>query len=97
MNTYIILGNWTDQGVREIKNSPARLDAAKTLMKGLGGELKSFYLTMGSFDMVVVAELPDDAAAARGALRIASGGAARTITIKAFPEQEYRQIIASLG
>ncbi len=52
MATYIMLTNWTDQGIRGIKDSPSRLDTAKKVLKGLGGEFKAFYMTMGEYDMV---------------------------------------------
>lgn len=97
MTTYIMLINWTEQGVRDVRSSPKRLDAAKQLLGGLGGSIKAFYLTMGEFDMVAVAEAPDDAAAARFALTLAQGGNVRTRTLKAFPELAYRDIIASIG
>lgn len=61
-----------------------------------GGEVKAFYMTMGSHDMVVISEAPDDAAIAKLALLISRGGAVRTETLRAFSEQEYRDIAASL-
>jgi uncharacterized protein with GYD domain len=97
MATYILLGNWTDQGMRELKNSPQRLEAAKGLAKKLGGEIKQFFMTMGGYDIVVVAEMPDDAAVARLNLQVGMGGGLRTTTLKAFPETAYRDIIASLS
>ena len=65
MTTYIMLANWTDQGVRKVKESPRRLDMAKSLLEEVGGEFKSFFLTMGEYDFVAVYEAPDDAVAAR--------------------------------
>jgi uncharacterized protein with GYD domain len=97
MTTYIMLVNWTEQGIRDIKSSPKRLDAARKLLGEMGGTLKLFYLTMGEYDMVVVAEAPDDATAARFTLTLAQGGNVRTRTMKAFPELAYRDIIASVG
>ncbi len=96
MSTYIILLNYTDQGIRNIKDSPKRLDAAKKLLKDMGGELKEFYLTMGSFDLAIVAEAPGDEVMARFALASGSLGNVRTTTLKAFPEAEYRKIIGAL-
>ncbi len=95
MPTYIGLVNYTDQGIRKIKDSPDRLDAVKNLAKDLGGELKQFFLTMGKYDIVVY-ELPDDAAAAKFSLTVGQVGAIRTTTLKAFSEGEYRDIIAAL-
>lgn len=96
MPTYISLINYTDQGIRNIKDSPKRLDAAKKLLKGLGGELKAFYLTLGPYDIITVAEAPNDEVVTRFVLALASAGNVRTTTLKAFPEAEYRKIIAGL-
>ena len=96
MPTYIMLANWTEQGVRGIKESPRRLDSAKKLLKEAGGEFKTFYLTMGDYDMLAIYEAPDDAVAARFDLQVAQLGNIRTRTLKAFPEAAYREIIASL-
>jgi uncharacterized protein with GYD domain len=95
--TYIMLANWTDQGIRNVKESPSRLDAAKQMLKDLGGEFKSFFLTMGDYDLVVVYEVPDDTAAAKFALQIGMLGNIRTRTLKAFPEDAYRQLLGSVG
>ncbi len=96
MATYIILLNYTDQGIRNIKDSPKRLDVAKKLLKDLGGELKEFYLTMGGFDLAIVADAPSDEVIAKFALASGSLGNVRTTTLKAFPEAEYRKIIGAL-
>ena len=96
MPTYINLINYTEQGIRNIKDSPKRLDAAKKLLKDLGGEFKQFYLTMGSHDIVVVAEAPSDDVMAKFVLALSSAGNVRTTTLKAFPEPEYRKIIQGL-
>jgi uncharacterized protein with GYD domain len=97
MARYIMLVNWTDQGIRNVKDSPKRLDAARDLAKGLGVELKEFYMTMGDHDMVVVAEAANDEAIAKFALRLGGAGNVRTKTLKAFAESEYRAIIGSLA
>lgn len=96
MATYISLINYTDQGIRAVKDSPRRLDAAKALLKSMGGELKEFYLTLGVHDLVVVVEAPGDEVVARFVLALASAGNVRTTTLKAFSEAEYRKIIAAL-
>ena len=96
MPTYISLVSYTDQGIRNIKDSPKRLDAAKKLIKDLGGELKGFYLTLGDYDIVTIAEAPSDDAMAKFVLALGSAGNVRTTTLKAFPETEYRKIIQGL-
>ena len=96
MPTYITLFSFTQQGVENIKESPARLDRVKAAIKAAGGEMKAFYLTMGRFDGVTISEAPNDEAYAATLLAIAAAGAVRTETLKAFTEEEYRKIIASL-
>ena len=96
MATYIILINYTDQGIRSVKDSPNRLDAAKQRAKDLGGEINQTYLTLGGHDMVAILELPDDEAAAKFGLSVGALGNIRTTTLRAFAEDEYREIIASL-
>jgi uncharacterized protein with GYD domain len=97
MAAYIMLANWTEQGIRNVKDSPGRLDAAKQLCKKHGAEIKQFFMTMGTHDMVVVVEAPGDDAVAKIALTLGAGGGIRTTTLKAFNETEYRQLIGSLG
>ena len=96
MATYIVLINYTEQGVANMKESPSRLDASREAIKAMGGELKGFYLTMGRYDAIVVVELPDGASVAKLALATGAQGNIRTETLQAFPEDEYRQIIAAL-
>ena len=50
MTTYVLLANWTDQGIQKVKDAPRRLDAAKKALKDMSGEFKSFFLTMGDYD-----------------------------------------------
>ena len=97
MPTYVLLANWTEQGIRGVKESPRRLDTAKRALKDMGGEFKSVFLTLGDYDLVVIYEAPDDAVAARFNLQLGMLGNIRTRTMKAFPEAAYREIITSLG
>ena len=97
MAQYIMLANWTEQGIRNVKDSPGRLDAAKQLCKKHGAEMTAFYMTMGSHDMVAILQAPSDEVVAHIALALGSGGHIRTTTLKAFSEAEYRQIVQTLG
>ncbi|MBR0651743.1 GYD domain-containing protein [Roseomonas terrae] len=97
MGTYIMFGSWTDQGISAIAESPRRLDAAKGMLSEMGGKMHGFYMTMGECDMVAIYEAPDDAVSARFSLMLGRMGNVRTRTVKAFPEETTRQIIASLG
>lgn len=96
MTTYIMLLDWTDQGVKTVRDSPKRLDAAKKALGEMGGMFRALYLTMGEHDMVAVVEAPDDAVMARFALMVGMAGNIRSHTLKAFPELAYREIVAAL-
>ena len=97
MSTYIILVDWTDQGMRQVKDSPKRIDQAKSALREMGGQFKAWYMTMGGHDLVAIYEAPDDAVAARFTLMLGMLGNVRTTTLKAFPEDAYRAIVNSLG
>jgi len=96
MPIYISLVNLTDQGIRNVKESPQRLDAFKKAVEAAGGKVNGFYLTMGKYDMVVIVEAPSDEAAATVILSVGRLGNVRTQTLKAFPEDQYRDIIAKV-
>lgn len=96
MGTYIALLNYTDQGIRGIKESPDRLDAGRAMFADMGVVIKDVWLTMGQYDLVVVLEAPDDETAAKAILMNGMGGNVSSETLKAFPEADYRSIIASL-
>ena len=97
MPTYISLLRFTQKGMETIKEGPKRVDAAKQRFRAAGGELKAFYLVTGQYDAVAISELPNDEAAARLALGTGSMGNVRTETLRAFSEDEYRKIIASMS
>jgi uncharacterized protein with GYD domain len=97
MPTYLSLINFTDQGIRNIKDSPKRLDATKKALQKLGGGLKSFYLTQGSFDAVLIYEVPNEEALTTFLLSTGAAGNVRTSTVRAFTEDEYRQHIKALS
>jgi uncharacterized protein with GYD domain len=92
-----MLSNWTDQGIRRVKDSPDRLDAARQLCRQHGAEIIAFYMTMGTYDMVIIIDAPNDEAFATLAISIAKGGDIRATTLKAYHEDAYRKIIDSVG
>ncbi len=90
MPVYVTLFQWTDAGVRNIKDMPARIAESRKTAEQLGGKVLGLYVTMGAYDLVSVIEWPNDEAAATTALAISSRGNARTTTMRAFTD-------ASLG
>ena len=96
MQTYVALLNWTQKGISEFRESPSRVEKAREAVAAAGGEMKSFYLTLGRYDMVAVIEAPDDAAYAQVMLVLGSRGGIRSETLRAFPEDEFRDIVAAV-
>ena len=96
MPSYLSLGNWTEQGIRNVKEGPQRLDAVKKAAEDAGGRLIFFYMTMGQYDFAALLELPDDDSAARLLLTIGGQGNARTTTLRAFTEDEYVALTGSI-
>jgi uncharacterized protein with GYD domain len=97
MQTYLIFFAFTAQGIQNIKESPARVEAAKETVRTMGGEMKAFYGMLGSqFDTMFILEAPDDEAVTKMVLAIASGGNVRTETHRLLTEDEYRKVIATL-
>ncbi len=95
MAKYIVLVNWTDQGIKNVKNSPSRVAAVREVGKTFGCDMTELYMTIGPYDLVTMVEAPDDEALAKFMLSIASAGNVRTTTMKAFPEDTYRSIVTS--
>jgi len=96
MATYISLIQYTQKGLEKIKDSPSRLDHARKGYEAAGGKIKDFFLVMGEYDIVIVAELPNDEAVAKLALSLGAAGNIRTRTMRAFTEPEFRKIVQSL-
>jgi uncharacterized protein with GYD domain len=96
MPNYVMLANWTDQGMRAIDESPKRIDTARKVLEDMGGRFLSVYMTMGQYDLVITYDAPDDAVAARLSLMLGKLGNVRTVSMKAFPEEAYRQIVNTI-
>ena len=96
MPTYITLLRYTQQGAAKVRDSPKRLDSGRKAFKKLGVEIKDTYLTMGRYDLVCVIEGPDDESVARALLTLGSQGNVQTETMRAWTEDEYREITKSV-
>lgn len=96
MPTFISTVNWTDQGIRAIKDSPKRREAARELAKKYGVDLKHIYLTTGAHDLLVISEAPMIDNVTKFALALGSMGNVRTSTSLAWTEAEWTKLIAEL-
>jgi uncharacterized protein with GYD domain len=92
MATFITLLNFTDQGIRNVKDSPDRYEAFKAMAEKLGVTVKSIYYTVGQYDLVLVVEGGDEAATAM-LLKTGSLGNVRSQTLRAFSMEDMRKII----
>jgi uncharacterized protein with GYD domain len=96
MAKYILLLNYTQQGISKVKESPHRAEAARALARECGAEMKELYLTLGEYDLVVHVEAESPEAIARFALAVGSQGNVRSKTLQAFTEDQFQEIVASL-
>jgi uncharacterized protein with GYD domain len=95
MATYMILFNFTQKGIKEIKDSPARVTAAKEIIRKMGGEVRAFYAILGSqYDTMFILDAPNDEKLGGMVLAIARLGYVRTQTHRLFSEDEYGKIIS---
>jgi uncharacterized protein with GYD domain len=97
MPTYIALIDWTDQGVRNFKDSVDRYEAARGQLEGLGVRFTNVHWTLGAHDIVAEVDAPDDETLAAGLLAVAAQGNIRTTTLRAFSGDEMRSIIDKVG
>ena len=97
MPTYIVLANFTEQGVRNFRDSPRRADVAASFMERLGGRMVDIHWTVGLYDLVVVVDAPDDETVSAMMLGIASQGNVRTTTMRAFSREEFTRVAERAG
>ncbi|MHA2105835.1 MAG: GYD domain-containing protein [Candidatus Hodarchaeales archaeon] len=96
MPTYVILGNWTQEGLKNIKETGKRIENAKKISESLGGTIKEVYYTFGRYDFVSIAEGVNNESVTKALLTIAGAGTVRTETLIAHPSEEFLKIVAEL-
>ena len=97
MRSYVILSNWTDQGIKNSRDTVKRAKTFRALIESRRGKLREHLYTLGEYDIVMVTEFPDDDTAAAAVLTLASLGNIRAKTMRAFTDEETAAIIAQLG
>jgi uncharacterized protein with GYD domain len=96
MASYLVLGNYTQQGMQMIRAAPARIDTAREVMDKVGAKLVAWFFTLGRYDFVILVEAPSPDVIAKLMLAIGSHGNIRTETLQAFNQQEFHQIVTDL-
>jgi uncharacterized protein with GYD domain len=95
--TYVLLVNWTDQGIRTSKDSLKRVQDFKNAVENSGGKMVDAYYTMGEYDFIVTVELPNDESAMSIMLATGARGNVRTTTLKAFSLSEAEKVLSKLS
>jgi uncharacterized protein with GYD domain len=93
MPIYVTLMKLTDQGVKDIKAAPKRIESGIKYLERLGGKLLAFYVTFGEYDYIGIAEAPNDEVAMRFLLGLCSAGNVKTTTLKAYSKEEYAKVV----
>ncbi len=96
MATFIMLANFSDQGVKTVKQSTERAEAFRQIAAKAGATVKEIYWTLGSHDIVAICDAPDDETATALSLSIASRGNVRSETLRAFTGDEMKKILAKM-
>lgn len=96
MPTYIGLYKLTDQGIKDIKNAPQRIEDGIKGFQAMGGKVIGFYTVMGEYDYVSIGEAPNDEVAMTFALALGSRGNVRSTTLKAFTTEEFTNLVKKL-
>jgi uncharacterized protein with GYD domain len=97
MATYIVLANFTEQGIRNVKDSPQRADAFKEMAKKTGATVKDVFWTLGQYDVVAIVEAPDDVSMTAIGLGTGKLGNVRTQTLRAFSAAEMKNILSKMS
>lgn len=96
MAHYVVLGNFTDQGIRNVKETAKRAKAFRETAKGVGATVKDVFWTLGSYDVVATLEAPDDEVVASLMMKVGSLGNLKSQTLRAFDEKEVQGLLAKV-
>ena len=96
MAKYVLLGNWTDQGARDVKNTVKRSRAAREMFAGMGVNAREWFFTLGRYDVVLTVEAPDDETLTKAVCALAAQGNLRTTTLRGFGEKEMETLLGTL-
>jgi uncharacterized protein with GYD domain len=96
MATYLVLGQFTDQGIRNVKETTRRADAFKAMAEKAGAVVKDVYWTLGQYDVASIVDAPDDATVNAFLVSVGALGNIRTQTLRAFSSDEMGQILARM-
>ena len=97
MPKYVILVNWTEQGVRNVTETMQRAERVQQMIEQMGGRMEALYWTQGRYDLIGLVDVPDEETAAAVGLRVGMTGTVRTETLRAFDAEEMGRILDKVG
>jgi uncharacterized protein with GYD domain len=96
METYMLFGNWTEKGIAALKETPARIAAARKSFQDVGGRIIGWWALTGQYDFVVIVEVPAEVGAMRMVFQALRQGNFRTVTTRAYSEEEFAEALKAL-
>jgi uncharacterized protein with GYD domain len=96
MVTHVVLMKLTDQGIKDIKNAPQRIEASAKAIEAIGGKMTGFYLTAGEYDYVAIVEMPSDDVGMTFLLGLGTAGNVRTTTLRAYTKEQFAEFVKKL-
>ena len=97
MATYLVLIQFTEQGVKNIKDSPKRASNATAMAKKMGAKIRDVFWTLGAYDGAIIIEAPDDETITAWSLSMGSLGFVKTETMRAFPAKDFATILGKMA
>ena len=95
MATFVVLGNWTDEGFKNVKDAPSRIKDTHKAVAEAGGKMQ-FYYTLGEYDFIMVFDMPDEKSMLKILAWLGRKGNVRTKTLKAWTEEEAAKVLAEM-
>jgi uncharacterized protein with GYD domain len=96
MVTHVVLMKLTDQGIKDIRNAPQRIEASAKAIEAIGGKMTGFYLTAGEYDYVAIVEMPSDEVGMTFLLGLGTAGNVRTTTLRAYTKEQFAEFVKKL-
>jgi len=96
MAKYVMLGHFTEQGIRNVKDTVKRARAVREQFAKMGVNAREFFWTLGQYDVVLTFEAPDEETMMRATMAVAMAGNLKTQTLRGFGEQEMERVLSGL-
>jgi len=92
---FIVLGNWTNEGLKNVKEAPSRIRKTHKTVEAIGGKMELYY-SLGDYDFIMTIDVPTDESILKVLSWLGSNGFVRTKTLKAWSEDEGSKILSEM-